>query len=80
MKRVFKKNQVNLKSTLPGGARPHLPNERDEIPEQTPDPPRKIIEQAHRDLQRGLVDTDLHGERGVEVVHSREKKKNKDIH
>ncbi|MBA5689694.1 hypothetical protein [Rugamonas apoptosis] len=51
--------------TVQGGD--HLPHERDETTE-TPPPPRKIIEQASSDLERGLVDTDLHGVRGVEQV------------
>lgn len=46
----------------------HLPHERDERPEATPQPTRSIIHQAASDLERGLVDTDLHGLRGVETV------------
>lgn len=45
-----------------------LPHERDEKPEATPQPTRSIIRQAASDLERGLVDTDLHGLRGVETV------------
>ena len=43
----------------------HLPHERDEKPE--PDAPARhgVIEQAAHDLERGLVDTDLHGTRGL---------------
>jgi hypothetical protein len=45
-----------------------LPHERDETTEKTPPRPRTIMEQAASDLEHGLVDTDLHGERGVEQV------------
>jgi hypothetical protein len=38
-------------------AEPQLPHERDES-SQRDDAPRPTIEQAHRDVSRGLVDTD----------------------
>lgn len=38
-------------------AEPQLPHERDESSERD-DAPRPVIEQAHRDVARGLVDTD----------------------
>jgi Fe-Mn family superoxide dismutase len=31
-----------------------------------PNEPRQVMKQAYKDLRRGLVDTDMHGERGVE--------------
>ena len=43
-----------------------LPHERDESPQGQPAPARGIMKQAADDLAQGLVDTDLHGERGVE--------------
>lgn len=49
-----------------GGTR--LPHERDEAPDAHPPPPRSVIRQAASDLEQGLVDTDLHGTRGVETV------------
>ncbi|MES2113821.1 MAG: hypothetical protein V4578_01650 [Pseudomonadota bacterium] len=45
-----------------------LPHERDETTEQPASRPRSIMEQAASDLEHGLVDTDLHGVRGVEQV------------
>lgn len=45
-----------------------LPHERDESPDAPEAAPRDIMRQAASDLERGLVDTDLHGERGVEKV------------
>lgn len=44
-----------------------LPHERDEST-HAPEAPRDIMKQAASDLEQGLVDTDLHGERGVEKV------------
>lgn len=38
--------------------KPPLPHERDESTSSTPPVPRKVIEQARRDVSRGLVDTD----------------------
>jgi hypothetical protein len=46
----------------------HLPHERDEQPDLPDRAPRQVIKQAASDLEQGLVDTDLHGERGVEKV------------
>ena len=47
-----------------------LPHERDESVDSstTTTGPRGIIRQAARDLQHGLVDTDLHGQRGVDQI------------
>ncbi|WP_230412440.1 hypothetical protein [Undibacterium hunanense] len=54
-----------------------LPHERDETADDRVRP-RKVMKQALRDLQQGLVDTDLHGERGVEAtVHPQDKIKRK---
>ncbi|HCE10923.1 MAG TPA: hypothetical protein DIT28_14005 [Oxalobacteraceae bacterium] len=64
------------KSPLPATKPLALPNERDESVDPVPATPRKIMRQAYQDLRRGLVDTDLHGERGVEaVVHPQDPKK-----
>lgn len=46
----------------------HLPHELDQMPDREPAEPQPVIRQAYDDLQRGLVDTDMHGDRGVEVV------------
>ena len=43
-----------------------LPHERDESPDGHDKEPRGVMKQAADDLSRGLVDTDMHGERGVE--------------
>ncbi len=41
-----------------GSVSPRLPHERDESSDSQTSPPRAVIQQAHDDLQRGLVDTD----------------------
>lgn len=43
-----------------------LPHERDESPDGHNKDSRGVMKQAASDLAQGLVDTDLHGERGVE--------------
>lgn len=48
----------------------HLPHERDEISDAQPVQPRPKMKQAYNDLQRGLVDTDMHGARGIEAAVS----------
>jgi hypothetical protein len=41
---------------------PRLPHETDQAPDsQQEDPPRRVGEQAHRDVERGLEDTDRRG-------------------
>jgi Fe-Mn family superoxide dismutase len=45
-----------------------LHHELDQAPAGQPIIPQKVMKQAFMDLQRGLVDTDMHGERGIEEV------------
>lgn len=47
---------------------PDLPGASDQAPSGQAVKPRAVMKQAYTDLRRGLVDTDMHGERGVEVV------------
>ena len=54
-----------------------LPHERDESPDAQTITPRDVMRQAASDLEQGLVDTDLHGERGVEMVTQAEPKQAK---
>lgn len=63
-----KDRKVNtaLPSHSDGGKR--LPHERDEAPDGHDPEPRSVIRQAASDLEQGLVDTDMHGVRGVEKV------------
>ncbi len=41
-----------------GGVAPRLPHERDESADSQSSEPRAVIEQAARDVDKGLVDTD----------------------
>jgi hypothetical protein len=50
------------------GPPPRLPYEHDESQESVESAPRDNMLQAYRDLMNGLVDTDMHGYRGVEEV------------
>lgn len=43
---------------LTPGAGPRLPHERDESSDSQPQAPGKVIRQAGKDVERGLVDTD----------------------
>lgn len=65
----------NKKTPLPRAVRLPLPHERDESVEEDATTPRKIMDQAYQDLQRSLVDTDLHGQRGVEEQVRQDSKK-----
>jgi hypothetical protein len=46
-----------------------LPHERDESPEGADKVPHGIMKQAASDIEQGLVDTDLHGMRGLDQVN-----------
>lgn len=60
--------QVNVRTPVPYNSMPRLPHERDAVA-QTPSPQRREkMKQAYDDIERGLVDTDMHGIRGVETV------------
>lgn len=56
------------KAPVDHGPAPHLPYEHDESHGNEECAPRENMLQAYRDLMNGLVDTDLHGYRGVEEV------------
>ena len=43
-----------------------LPHEREVSGAYTNQQPQAVVEQAKKDLDRGLVDTDLHGAAGVD--------------
>ena len=60
--------QVSTKRPVDPDATPRLPHERDESDDSQQSPPREDMKQAYLDIERGLVDTDRHGIRGVEEV------------
>jgi len=63
-----KDRQVNTALPAKSDDGKRLPHERDESPDGHDPKPRSVIRQAASDLEHGLVDTDLHGIRGVEKV------------
>ncbi len=58
--------KINLDEKVEDDGVKRLPHERDESPKGTNTDPRGIMKQAADDLAQGLVDTDMHGMRGVE--------------
>ncbi|GCB02521.1 hypothetical protein [Ralstonia sp. SET104] len=50
------------------GSADRLPHERDQHLEEQRSEPRSDVEQAARDIESGLLDTDLHNTPGVERV------------
>ena len=63
-----KDRKVNTDAQVRNDGEKRLPHERDEAPDAQNIEPREDMRQAARDLEQGLVDTDLHGMRGVESV------------
>ena len=70
--------QVGQAPHAPGSSPPALgrglplPHERDESTGAADDPPRDVIRQAARDIQRGLVDTDMRATPGLDAKKRRE--------
>lgn len=64
--------RVNTDAKIQNDGVKRMPHERDESPDGQDITPRGVMEQAASDLEQGLVDTDLHGTRGIEeaVPHS----------
>ncbi len=58
--------KINTDAKIEDDGVKRLPHERDESPEGRDVDPRGVMKQAASDLAQGLVDTDMHGMRGVE--------------
>ena len=58
--------RVNTDERIRNDGVKRLPHERDESPDAQDQKTRGIMRQAASDVEEGLVDTDLHGERGLE--------------
>lgn len=58
--------RINTDETIRNDGAKRLPHERDEAPDGQDQEPRGVMKQAADDLAQGLVDTDLHGTRGIE--------------
>lgn len=61
-----KDRRINADERVRDDGAKRLPHERDELPGGKDEAPRGVMKQAADDLAQGLVDTDLHGQRGVE--------------
>lgn len=59
---------VNTGKKVVNDGEKRLPHERDQSPDAQSIQPKKVMQQAKADLDAGQVDTDMHGERGVEKV------------
>lgn len=59
---------LNTDAPIQNDGAKRLPHERDEAPDGQDRAPRGIMKQAASDLEQGLVDTDLHGQRGAETT------------
>ncbi|NHZ62345.1 hypothetical protein [Massilia genomosp. 1] len=60
--------KINTDAKIQDDDAKRLPHERDESPDGHDKEPRGVMKQAADDLAQGLVDTDMHGMRGVEEV------------
>jgi hypothetical protein len=58
--------QVKTKAPVKPDAMPRMPHERDESDDSQQSGPREDMMQAYEDIERGLKDTDLREQRGVE--------------
>jgi hypothetical protein len=61
-----KDRRINTDEKIRNDGVKRLPHERDESPDGQDKAPRGVMKQAADDLAQGLVDTDMHGARGVE--------------
>lgn len=61
-----KERSINTDAKIHDDGVKRLPHERDEAPDGHDKEPRGVMQQAADDLAQGLVDTDLHGMRGIE--------------
>ncbi len=59
---------VNTSAKVENDGQRRMPHERDEAPDDQNAKPRGVMKQAASDIERGLVDTDLHNQPGVEAV------------
>lgn len=60
--------QVDTSSKVKNDGEARLPHERDGSPDGQGAAQQDVMKQAAKDLEQGLVDTDMHGERGQEKV------------
>jgi hypothetical protein len=63
---MLKQQHVNTDAKVKDDGVKRMPHERDEAPDQNGAKPHSIIRQAAADIDSGMVDTDLHNQRGVQ--------------
>jgi hypothetical protein len=62
----MKDQHVNTDTKVKDDGVKRMPHERDEAPDNHGNKQHSIIEQAARDIDSGLVDTDLHNQPGLQ--------------
>jgi hypothetical protein len=65
----LRQEQVSTRKPLKNDDTPKLPHERDESFDSQSSETRDDMEQAHADIERGLVDTDRRGTPGIEQIN-----------
>jgi hypothetical protein len=63
---AMKDQHVNTDAKTQNDGVKRMPHERDESPEGQGNKQHTIIEQAAKDIDSGMVDTDLHNQPGVQ--------------
>ncbi|OEZ62074.1 hypothetical protein [Duganella sp. HH105] len=66
----MKDAHVNTDAKVENDGVKRMPHERDEAPDAQDAKPRNVMKQAASDIERGLVDTDLHNQPGVEKTRA----------
>ncbi len=66
MRPSLKQRQIKTKRPTTPETTPRLPHERDESDDSQASGPREDMQQAYKDIENGLVDTDLRGSLGVD--------------
>ncbi|MYM33745.1 hypothetical protein GTP38_05260 [Duganella sp. FT94W] len=62
----MKDQHVNTNAKVENDGDQRMPHERDESPDGHPHKQRSVMQQAAADIDSGIVDTDLHNQRGVQ--------------
>ncbi|WP_373989218.1 hypothetical protein [Duganella sp. BuS-21] len=62
----MKDQHVNTDAQVKDDGVKRMPHERDESPDANGAKPRSIMHQAAADIDSGMVDTDLHNQRGIQ--------------
>jgi len=62
----MKDQHVNTDAKVQNDGVKRMPHERDEAPDAHGNKQHSIMQQAAKDIDSGMVDTDLHNQRGVQ--------------